>query len=264
MNIFYNIALGFLQGITEFLPVSSSAHLVIAQSIAPGFEHPAVLYDVLLHCGTLLAVIVYFRKDVLRLVEGLKPGGEASAKKLLAIIIVGTIPTGLIGFFGKARFEALYDAPRTAASMLLVTGAILWISETFSKPRDSLDNIGFIRASVIGFVQGMAIIPGISRSGSTIAAATILGVRGEDAARFSFLLSIPAILGAVVLQMPQLTDPGAFNDGNGAAYAIGAAAAFSSGLLAIKFLLSAIKFGRFKLFGVYCWIAGAGYLLLAP
>jgi len=266
MNFFYDIALGFIQGITEFLPISSSGHLVLAQSLAPGFEQPALIYDLILHCGTLAAVIVYFRDDVFWLLKALKPNADASAKKLLIFIIAATIPTGLIGFFGKAKLEALFDEPKIAAAMLLVTGAILWISEVFSKPKDPIEKFGFTRSIFVGAAQGVAIIPGISRSGSTIAAATLLGVKGEDAARFSFLISIPAIVGAVVLQLPEIASSGQYHNssGNIAAYAIGAAAAFVSGLFAIKFLLSAIKSGRFKWFGVYCWVVGIAYLLLAP
>jgi len=261
MGAVEGVLLGVLQGLTEFLPVSSSGHLVIAQSLIPGFRQPGVLFDVLLHAGTLLAVLVYFRRDVLALLQSLAPGGEAGHRRLALLILAGTVPTGLIGVLFKNPLEALFHAPRAAAAMLLVTGVLLWVSEALGRPRDGLDRLGYRRALAVGTVQGLAIVPGISRSGSTIAAGTLLGVRGEEAARFSFLLSVPAILGAVVLQLPELS---AVEIGASLTYGAGVAAAFGAGLWAIRFLMGAIRKGRFRWFAVYCWVLGAGYLLVGP
>ena len=255
------LLLGVLQGLTEFLPVSSSGHLVLAQSLLPGFSQPGVLFDVLLHGGTLLAVLVYFRKDIVSILSSFRPDGEATQRRLLVLICVGTVPTGLIGLLFKDPLEGLFHAPKAAAGMLLVTGILLWLSETLAKPRDSIEQIGGVRAVSMGFVQGLAIIPGISRSGSTIAAGTLMGIRGEDAARFSFLLSIPAILGAVVLQVSDLE---AIDPALALPYGIGIIAAFLSGLWAIRFLMGAIRRGRFRWFALYCWALGTGYLILGP
>lgn len=256
-----SVLLGLLQGLTEFLPVSSSGHLVLAQSLIPGFEQPGVLFDTLLHGGTLLSVLVYFRREVQELLASLLPGGDPSRRRLALLLVVATVPTGLIGILFKDPLEALFHAPRSAAAMLLVTGAVLWVSEVLARPRMGLEGLGYGRALAIGTVQGLAIVPGISRSGSTIAAGTLLGIRGEDAARFSFLLSVPAILGAVVLQLPHVDS---LEPARLGAYAAGVVAAFASGLWAIRFLLAAIRRGRFRWFALYCWLLGAGYLLLGP
>lgn len=256
-----SVLLGLLQGLTEFLPVSSSGHLVLAQSLIPGFEQPGVLFDTLLHGGTLLAVVVYFRRDVQAILASLLPGGDPSRRRMALLLAAATVPTGLIGVVFKAPLEALFHAPRSAAAMLLVTGALLWASEVLARPRMGLEGLGYGRALAVGTAQGLAIVPGISRSGATIAAGTLLGIRGEDAARFSFLLSVPAILGAVVLQLPHVDSLEPARLGT---YVAGVVAAFAAGLWAIRFLLTAIRRGRFRWFAVYCWLLGAGYLLFGP
>ena len=252
--------LGLIQGLTEFLPVSSSGHLVLAQSLIPSFHQPGVLFDTLLHLATLLAVLVFFRHDVWDLLSSLGPGGDPGSRRLVGLLLLATIPTGLIGVGFKDPLEALFHAPRAAAAMLLVTGAVLWVSELRRHQTLGLDEIGVPHSLAVGLAQGLAIIPGISRSGSTIATATLLGVRGEDAARFSFLLSIPAICGAVVLQLSEVSG---FPDGSTVPYLLGALAAFASGLLAIRFLMQVIRARRFRWFAVYCWALGAAYLLFA-
>ncbi|GAB4263292.1 MAG: undecaprenyl-diphosphatase UppP [Deferrisomatales bacterium] len=260
MEQLHSVLLGLLQGLTEFLPVSSSGHLVLAQSLIPGFHQPGVVFDVLLHAGTLLAVLVYFREDVAALLACLGPRGDTVHRRLLGLLVVATVPTGVIGVAFKDSLETLFHAPRAAAGALLVTGALLWASEALARPRDPLERFGASRAVTVGVVQGLAIVPGISRSGSTIATAALLGVRGEDAARFSFLLSIPAILGAVVLESPHLRG---LDGAQAASYLPGVAAAFVAGLWAIRFLMGAIRKRRFRWFALYCWALGAGYLLLA-
>ncbi len=261
MDAAYTIALGVLQGLTEFLPVSSSGHLVLAQSLIPGFVQPGVLFDVLLHGGTLLSILVYFRRDIAGLFRCLWPGGDPASRRLLGFLLVGTVPTAAIGLLFQEPLRALFHEPRAAAAMLLVTGALLWLSEALARPRDGLAQLGMPRAAAIGVVQGFAIVPGISRSGSTIAAATLLGIRGEDAARFSFLLSIPAVLGAVVLEVGGALGEEAVPV---LPYAAGVLAAFLSGLWAIRFLMMVLRRGRFRWFAAYCWALGLGYLLLGP
>ncbi len=261
MNPAYTALLGLVQGLTEFLPVSSSGHLVMAQSLMPGFRQPGVVFDVSLHVATLGAVLAYFWRDVTRVVGSLAPGGDREGRRLALWLAAGTVPTGLIGVLFGGPLEALFGYPRIAAAMLLVTGALLWVSEAVSRPRDGLGRFGLARSLAVGTVQGLAIVPGISRSGSTIAAATLMGVRAEAAARFSFLLSVPAILGAVALQLPHV---GRIPVSALGAYGAGMAAAFVSGLVAIRVLMGAIRAGRFRWFAVYCWAVGLGYLLLGP
>jgi len=252
--------LGLVQGLTEFLPVSSSGHLVLAQSLIPTFQQPGVLFDTLLHLATLLAVLVFFRRDVWDLCRSLSPGGDPAMRRVVWLLLLATVPTGLIGVGFKDALEALFHEPRAAAAMLLVTGALLWVSELRRDQHLTLAQIGVPRALAVGLAQGVAIIPGISRSGATIATATLLGVRGEDAARFSFLLSVPAICGAVVLQ---LKDVSGVPEGAALPYLLGTLAAFISGLVAIRFLLHVIRARRFRWFAVYCWVLGAGYLWFA-
>ncbi|RMG92008.1 MAG: undecaprenyl-diphosphate phosphatase [Candidatus Dadabacteria bacterium] len=260
MTVWDGLVLGLVQGLTEFLPVSSSGHLVIVQSLVPGFAQPGILFDVLLHAATLGAVLLYFWRDVAGMAASLLPGGDPGHRRLVGWIVAGTVPTGILGVAFKDPLEALFHAPRAAAAMLLVTGALLWVSEVLARGRDPMDRIGVGRALAVGTVQGLAIVPGISRSGSTIAAGSLLGVRTADAARFSFLLSIPAIVGAVVLEVRHLAHP-AIAWGP---YLAGVVAAFASGLAAIHWLLRVIRRGRFRWFAVYCWLLGAGYLLLGP
>ncbi len=260
MEALEGVGLGLLQGLTEFLPVSSSGHLVLAQSVLPGFRQPGVLFDVLLHGGTLAAVVVYFRRDLVSLVASLARGGDPAQRRLLAWIVAATVPTGVVGVAFRDFFERLFHAPRAAAGMLLVTGVLLWVSDVLGRARVPLSGVGFGRALAIGTVQGVSIIPGISRSGSTIAAGKLLGVDGADAARFSFLISVPAVLGALVLELPGLRVAEA---GSLLPYAAGVLAAFLSGLWAIRFLLACLKKNRFRWFAVYCWAMGAGYLLFS-
>ncbi len=261
MTLLQSALLGLLQGITEFLPVSSSGHLVLAQALLPGFEQPGVLFDVMLHFATLAAVLVYFRHDVGRLVRALAPGGEPGQRRVGGWIVAATVPTGLIGVLFQDTLESLFHVPRAAAAMLLVTGTLLWLGETLGRPRDGLERFGLGRSLAVGTVQGLAIVPGISRSGSTIAAACLMGVRPEDAARFSFLLSIPAIVGAVVLQLPHL---GGVPREAVPVYALGMATAFVSGVAAIGVLMVAVRNARFRWFALYCWALGIGYLLWGP
>jgi len=261
MEWFDAVLLGVLQGLTEFLPVSSSGHLVIARSLLGGFNAPGVLFEVSAHAGTLAAVFVVFRADVARLLRALAPGGDADARRLIALILAATVPAGLVGVLFKDAIHELFNSAHLAALMLLVTGAMLWIADVAGRAHVEMGRMGFARAVGVGVAQALALVPGISRSGSTIAAGKLLGMRGMDAARFSFLISIPAILGAVVLEGAGATgiEAGAL----GVCLA-GAGAAFVSGLLALKLLLLVVRSNNFKYFALYCWIVGLSVIVLAP
>ncbi|PLX45875.1 MAG: UDP-diphosphatase [Deltaproteobacteria bacterium] len=258
--MFEVIILGLLQGLTEFLPVSSSGHLVIAQAFLPHFEGGELSLDVFLHGGTLLAVLLWFRKDIIEVAGGLYPGADPSVRRIAFVLMAASLPVVFIGYFFERALTELFSAPSFAAAMLLVTGAMLWLSESRGRGSVPLEKVGYGRGLLIGFAQASAILPGISRSGSTISMALLSGVKGEDAARFSFLLSIPAVTGALLYKALGVSLSGAPL----AEYFVGVLVAFASGLLAIRFLMGAIKRGRLRWFSIYCWALGMTYLLFGP
>ncbi|PIT85240.1 undecaprenyl-diphosphatase [Candidatus Micrarchaeota archaeon CG10_big_fil_rev_8_21_14_0_10_59_7] len=245
MDIISAIFLGALQGITEWLPVSSSAHLALAQHYF-GVSAP-VAFDVMLHFGTLLAVLAYFRKDIVRL---------ASDIRYLWLIAVALIPTAIIGFAFKGFFESMFSQPATIAVALLITAVFLVVAERFSHESRKQ---GILPAFVVGIAQGIAVAPGISRSGATIGAGMLLGLKKEDAAKFSFLLAVPAILGASALEGVK-----AFSfAGIGAAEIIaGTAAAAIVGYFSIGLLLDFLKKGRLYVFSAYCVLLALAVLAL--
>lgn len=263
MSPWEGVILGIIQGLTEFLPVSSSGHLVIAQSFIEGFRQPGVLFDVMLHFGTLLAVVFFLRKDLYKIIKSIIPGQTGSIdyvkRKTVLLIIVGTVFTGIIGFTFKDRIHILFESVEVAASMLLVTGLLLFLSDRvkhtdrFEKDMNVTDSI------IIGIVQGIALIPGISRSGSTIVFGIFRKLDRETAARFSFLLSIPAIIGAVILESRHIVS---IPSGDLIAYVAGTIAAVITGFLSLKLLFLIIKKNGFGIFAYYCWFVGIATLLV--
>lgn len=247
--------LGTLQGLTEFIPVSSSGHLVLFQSLL-GLKEAPLFFDVMLHFGTLLAVMTCFRRDlavIARETYGVLSKNEKGGpeKKLLLWIVLGTIPTGLMGIVLKDWFESFFSRPKTVGTMILVTGILLWLTKWIKKEGRSLEEMTWRDAVLIGVAQGIAIMPGISRSGATISVALFLGLHRELAGKFSFLLSIPAILGATLLEAPKV---GAIGDPFSAL--IGAACASGVGYVSLKFLMRMIKLGAVGSFAYYCWAVG--------
>ncbi|OGP65225.1 MAG: undecaprenyl-diphosphatase UppP [Deltaproteobacteria bacterium RBG_13_53_10] len=262
MTVFQAIFLGVVQGLTEFLPVSSSGHLVFFQSLF-GLEKPQVAFDVMLHLGTLLAVVVYFRVDISQILLGtwawVKGRSEGEEKvKLLLWIVVASVPTGLMGIIFKDWFESLFSRPKTVGLMLLVTGLLLWLTRTVRREEKRTGEMGVSDALFIGIAQGVAIIPGISRSGVTISTGLFLGLNRELAGKFSFLLSIPAILGATLLEFREIDT----SSGIGVAF-IGSAVAFFVGLFSLKLLMRIVRTGRLFHFSYYCWAIGIVMVLLA-
>jgi len=262
MNLIQAILLGALQGATEFLPVSSSGHLAIAQHFLPGFSQPGVLFDVLLHVGTMVAVAIYFRRELVALLASPFRSGESARvqQRLLLLLIVGSIPTAIIGLLFKDFFEGLFQNITVVSLMLLVTGILLFIAERFGRGGRQEGELTLADALVVGTVQGCAIIPGISRSGSTIAALLLKGVDGETAARFSFLLAMPAVFGAALLSAG---DVGEVTTGQIPLYLAGAGVAFLTGLLSIHMLLAVIRRRRLIAFALYCWLAGGVFFSLS-
>ncbi|MCK5127777.1 MAG: undecaprenyl-diphosphatase UppP [candidate division Zixibacteria bacterium] len=255
MTVWDAIILGIVQGLTEFLPISSSGHLVLCQHIL-GVKTPGVSLEIWLHLGTFVAVIGYFYKKIIVLTKSLLPGNVESEttynRKTILAIIIGTIPAVVVGLGLKSYIESVFSSPVFASSMLLVTAAILFAS-AFAKNKKL--PLTLPKGLVIGLSQAVAILPGISRSGSTITCAMLLGMKPSEAAEFSFLLAIPAVGGAFLLDL--ISHGRTFFTGDEIMlYLIGTAASFIFGLLSIHYLLKIIKKGSFYLFGFYCLAAG--------
>jgi undecaprenyl-diphosphatase len=251
------IALAVIQGLTEFLPVSSSGHLVVAQHYLPGFTEEALPFDVLLHFGTLLALLIYFFGDIKRIVLSFfRRGGENERRdrRLGLLIILGSVPAAVVGLFFEDQIGALFENARIVPYMFLVTAALLLIAEKTGGARKDIGAIGIWEALIIGLFQAVAIVPGISRSGSTIAGGLMTGLEREAAARFSFLLSIPAVFGAFVLSTADVAD---FR----ISYLIGAVVSCIVGLLAIWLTFRFVVTKRLWIFSAYLIIVAAGLLI---
>ena len=265
MDIIQGIIIGIVQGLTEFLPVSSSAHLVFIQNIL-GVES-SLAFDTFLHLGTLIAVLWFFRYDIYKMLkswwlsigdilqgrftEGFK---EDPYKRLAWYVILATIPVGIVGVLFEDSVDALFSgALYVPAFFLFVTGTILYLSQRMTSGNINYDNITKKEALFMGLGQACAILPGLSRSGTTIAAGLTIGLDKEFAAKFSFILSIPAIFGAFILQ---LKDIGSAMDANFLPVFLGFIAAIISGYLAIKWMLDLIQNKSLDIFSYYCWAVG--------
>ncbi len=268
MDFLYAILLGILQGLTEFLPISSSGHLVIAQDVF-NIQEADLAFDIILHMGTLLAVLIYYWRDVLNLISeffiligdfimGKKPkllDYSRPYRVLMVMIIIATIPTAIIGLIFNDLFSQLFETADFVGYALIVTGILLWIANGIVSGRKNLKNMTAWDAVTVGLVQGLAITPGISRSGSTIFAGLIRGLNRELATRFSFLLSIPAILGAVVVEGKDVFES-ASTIHDVMPVLAGFVAAAVSGYLAIHFLISVLQKKKLNYFSYYCWALG--------
>jgi len=257
--LFQAILLGILQGATEFLPISSSGHLVIIPYLL-GWSDPGLIMDTILHLGTSVAVILYFWQDIVRLVKAAwrslhdRALVDSEARVAWAIMI-GTIPAAIIGFLLEDTFERWFGMPKAAAGFLLGTAALLIISEYLGTRERTIESIQWQDALLIGLGQAMAIAPGLSRSGSTISAGLLLGYHRESAARFSFLLSIPIILGSGAYQFLKVLR-GGMQPTQITTLIIGFIAAAVTGYLAIAILLALIKRQGLWPFALYCALLG--------
>lgn len=265
MSILEAIVLGIVQGLTEFIPVSSSAHLVLVPWWL-GWDPPPLAFDTVLHLGTLLAVLAYFWRDWWDLAQAvldkLRGRGDEAKWRLAIAIVIGTIPAAVIGYLFEGYFEAMFGQPALVAAMLLVTGFILIFAEAWKRGGLPLANIRISDATAIGFAQAVAIIPGISRSGATIAAGLLRGLDRPAAARYSFLLSAPIIFGAGVFQLKNLAEGGI--DAIGLTpLLIGFVVAAISGFLAVRFLMRFVQTRSLYLFAGYVWVFGLLSLLRA-
>lgn len=247
MTTFQAVILGLLQGLTEFLPVSSSGHLVLMQSLF-GITEGGMTFDILAHFGTLVAVFIVYRRDIANLIRH-------PLQRMNFLIIVGAIPTAIIGFAFKDLFEQLFHSMLSVGISLLFTGFLLWIADLHRGGFKNERSTTFLDVIIIGICQGLAITPGVSRSGLTISSALIRGLDREMAAKYSFLLSIPVILGANLLEIKDIVTSGVVID-NYLPFIIGPLVAAVSGVFAIKFLLKLLKEGRLRIFSYYVWALG--------
>ncbi|NUO19078.1 undecaprenyl-diphosphate phosphatase [bacterium] len=249
MEIWEAILLGIVQGITEFLPVSSDGHLVIVQNLL-GMTEPMLTFDIFIHLGTLAAVFIYFRKLLLHYITGLfDVSRRAESLKLVAMVVVATIPAVIVGLLLKHKIEETFGSAWIAASMWLIMGVLLVWSARFSGRTGRMAKLTAMDSLLIGTAQVFALLPGISRSGTTIITGMARGLAPVEAARFSFLMAIPAIAGAAVLQLKDVDQRGLWTD---PVMLSGGAAAFLVGLGAIAFLLKLLNTGNLKPFGYYC------------
>lgn len=298
MNQFEAIILGAVQGATEFLPISSSGHLKLGATLL-GIQEPTLLFDITLHVGSLIAVCLVYYKTVLELItgalrgtsrlltgQGLQSALEPEGARLAALIVLATLPTGVIGVLLKDFLEGPLITPAVVGGALIVNGVILLMSRRLERSPDpapranddgdaaqdgdaasgrlsdrlKLWRVGMAGAILIGVAQGMAVMPGLSRAGLTITTALMMGVEREQAARFSFLLSIPAILGAMVLKF----DPALFSGADPARlvrFGLGALTACLVGAVCLVLLIALLRRARFHHFAWYCFAVGAAALL---
>lgn len=303
MTAWEALVLGVVQGLTEFFPVSSSGHLVMAGELL-GLTVPGISFEVALHVATLLSVLIVYRQRIGTLAQGALRSGESSSWPYLLKLALASVPAGVVGFTLADWFAARFDDPLFAGTMILVTGSFVWSSRwargqrrgplevlplfvaaaisalagtlvpflvvlavegtimAFSRvtaPRAWIDEPGWSGAILMGLAQAVAILPGISRSGSTVLTGLWRRIDPVAAAEFSFLMSIPAILGAAVLSLPDLS---AATDGVGVpALLIGSVAAGLSGIAAIRFFVTLLRRQNFHAFAYYCWLAGALFVL---
>ena len=246
----HDIVLGIVQGLTEFLPISSSGHLVVVPALL-GWRQPSLTFDLVLHFGTLIAVVAVYRSDLWQLALGLLDKGTdpARARRLLMLLIIGTVPAGVAGLALGGFFKDSFNAPIATCVQLFATALLLLAAEWITnRPRRGHREIDATASGVIGVAQAVAILPGISRSGATIAAALGMGIERGDAARYSFLLSIPAIAGAIATQIPDVAN-GSFHITS--AVIAGFVAATVSGYIAIEGFLKFLRTHSLRTFAYY-------------
>lgn len=257
MSIIEGIILGIVQGITEFMPISSSGHLILARELLGLDLTGSISFDVLLHLSTLLVIIYFFWGEIKRLLLDAKSEGLSSrSSKLIYAIILGSIPAALTGFFFQEKIEQIFRSPENVAYALLAGSAVFWIADRLSKDKGG---ISLPKGFLIGIFQALALIPGVSRSGITISGGLISGLSREESIKFAFLLGIPVIGGAALKTL--LDSWGSLESVLSLPMLAGFIAAFVSGLLSIKFLVSYLSRNSFNAFIIYRVILAAVILL---
>lgn len=268
MDILQSFLLGLIQGLTEFLPISSSGHLALGRFFLGADTEVGITFEVVVHFGTLCSIVIYYKKELADLIRaGFSFLGAPAQKKddpqvkIILFILVSMIPALIVGFTLKDYVEEIFMTPVLVCGMLIVTGVILFLTK-FAKDPEGEVTLG--KSFVIGLAQAFAMIPGISRSGSTISTALYLGIKREDAANFSFLMVIPVIAGAMLLQIKEMIEIGV-SDAQVLSLVVGFLTSFISGYYALKYLIIILKKKGFHYFAYYCWIvggAGLAYFLI--
>lgn len=274
MSYLEAIILGLAQGLSEFLPISSSGHLALLQYFFGVDAEQVLPFAVLLHLGTLVSVFIVYWRDIVALVKelgavfkdlftgkGLRINANPT-RRLGFMIIVATIPTAIIGLLGNDTFEAMYLSLVSIGTGLLITGTILCIAERMGRNNKTVKEMKFRNALFVGIMQGVAICPGISRSGSTLFGGLISGLNKEFAVKFAFLISIPSILGSVVLEAPDALEAGMDAALIGPVIA-GVIVSALSGLFAIKAMIKLVSNKKLIGFSIYTWLLGAAVIVYA-
>ena len=276
MAYLHAIVLGIIQGVAELFPISSAAHTLLLSYIF-GWALPSLPFVVMLHLGTFLAVLAYFARDYARLVAGLFTGFahrfSQPAERLALLVVAGTIPLAIVGKLFEKQFDRLFAQPLFAAAFLLVTGLVLFLVERLRERQGAAEGLGWGTALWIGLTQAGGLVPGGSRSGFSIAGGMLAGLSREQAARFSFLLAGPAIVGASLLEARRIFHPHAAAGAASApeqhniamlgaapeptlVIALGFAVAFVAGLFAIRFFMRYVDQHKLTPFAIYCWLFG--------
>ena len=253
MNALQALLLGIIQGLTEFLPVSSSGHLEIGHTLLGVKGHNNLLFAVVVHGATVLSTLVVFRKDIISLFKGLFAFQWNDETKYVSYLLLSALPVVVLGLLFKEEIESMFVGNLVFVGIMLLVTASLLAFTYFAKSKEK--NIGWLDSLIIGVAQAMAVVPGISRSGSTIATGLLLGKKKEDMARFSFLMVLIPILGANLLDVVG-GDITAENSIGILPLAVGFIAAFLSGLLACKWMIKIVKQGKLIYFAAYCLIIG--------
>lgn len=270
MNYLKAVLLGLIQGLTEFLPVSSSGHLVLAERML-GVEAPGKTFAVFLHVGTLISVIWVFRERIANIIKSFlllfkkeewARFADNADRRFGLLLIAASIPTAIIAFLLKEYIDKAFDSPLFVGIALLITGGLLWVADTLPGGNKDISKTTALDAILIGLFQGVAIFPGISRSGATISGALFRKLDKRTAAEFSFLLSIPAILGGALVEAIKISQ-----DVAGAAidwlfYLAGIVAAAAAGIFAIRFFIRLLVRDKLRFFAVYCWLIGVVVILI--
>ena len=266
MNWIQALILGLIQGLTEYLPVSSSGHLAIGQALF-GLEdgESNLAFTVLLHVATVLSTVVILWSEIVWLFKDLFKFKWNEGTKYIVNILISMIPVAIVGFFFKDKIEAVFGSGLLIVGIMLLVTASLLAFSYFAKPRQK-ENISPVHAFIIGIAQACAVMPGLSRSGSTIATGLLLGNKKEKLAQFSFLMVIPPILGEALLDVKDMIEVG-FGEAMGGlspvAAIVGFLAAFISGCFACKWMINLVKKGKLIWFAVYCVIVGVVAIIFA-
>ncbi|MBO6793067.1 MAG: undecaprenyl-diphosphate phosphatase [Balneolaceae bacterium] len=264
MDILQSFLLGLIQGLTEFLPISSSGHLALGRYLLNSDTEMGITFEVVVHFGTLCSIVIYYKTEILNLIKALFRfiGSPSIAKtdkdvKVIGFILISMIPAFIVGFTLKDYIEGIFMNPILVSGMLIVTGIILFLTKFSKNPEGEITTK---KAFLIGIAQAFAMIPGISRSGSTISTSLYLGISREEAANFSFLMVIPVIAGAMILQMGEVLEVGISNS-QISSLLVGFFTAFISGYYALKYLIIILKKQGFHYFAYYCWVVGGAGLI---